>query len=91
MCILLIYAQKVLFFCAYPYNIHRYFIIFVHMPFDPKIPNNDLPLLPFNTDFRDPDILIQLGETNVALAQLNERAKQIPNERILLDFISTRE
>ncbi len=61
------------------------------MSYDPKLPNNNLEALPLDFDFRDPDILIQLSKTNVELTKLNERAKQIPNQKVLLDFLSIRE
>jgi Fic family protein len=59
--------------------------------FDSKIPNNDMRKMPLALDFRDPDLLIQLSRTNAEIATLNEVAKTIPNQNILLEFLSIKE
>lgn len=60
--------------------------------FDPKKPNNSLRKFPkeeFN--FNDIDLLKQLNKTNIAITELNWVAKSIPNQKILLEFISIKE
>lgn len=39
--------------------------------FDPTLPYNDLPLLPLENNFNDPEILQQLVKTSRALAKLD--------------------
>jgi len=60
--------------------------------FNPTLPNNNLSRLPneeFN--FNDIDLLKQLNKTNIAITELNWVAKSIPNQNILLEFISIKE
>lgn len=59
--------------------------------FDSKIPNNELKKLPLDFDFNDIDLLKQLNKTNIAITRLNWVAKEIPNQDILLEFISVKE
>jgi Fic family protein len=59
--------------------------------FDPNKPNNNMPKLPFEVNFKDSDLLIQLNKTNIELVRLNEMAKRMPNQEILLDFVSIKE
>jgi hypothetical protein len=59
--------------------------------FDPKSPNNDMEKLPLDFDLKDTDLLIQLNTTNIALAKLDETAKRIPNQKILIEFVSIKE
>lgn len=56
--------------------------------FDPEKPNNALKQLPLDFDFNDIDLLKQLNKTNIQIAKLNWIAKDIPNQNILLEFIS---
>jgi hypothetical protein len=59
--------------------------------YDPKRPNNDMKRLPLELNFRDPELLIQLNQTNIALTRLDEVAKRIPNQKILIEFASIKE
>lgn len=60
--------------------------------FDKNKPNNNLSKLPkLNLDFEDIDLLKQLNKTNEAIAKLNWTAKSIPNQEILLEFVSIKE
>ncbi len=59
--------------------------------FDPLKPNNSMPKLPLELDLRNPDLLIQLSKTNIALAKLTANSKLIPNQNILMDFFSIKE
>lgn len=59
--------------------------------FDPNRPNNDLPFLPPTMDFRDPELLIELNRANIELGKLNEEFAKIPNQQLLLEFVSIKE
>lgn len=61
------------------------------MTYDPLRPNNDMRALPLDLDYKDPDLLIQLNKTNIALIKLNEVSKRIPNKGILIEFVSIKE
>ena len=81
-------------FCALLISYVRITEIIVHAMsnlFHPERPNNDLPLLPPKVDFRDSDILIELNSANVALGKLNEEFARIPNQQLLLEFVSIKE
>lgn len=59
--------------------------------FDPTKANNDMERLPLDFDLKDVDLLIQLNQTNATLATLDEAAKRIPNQNILIEFVSIKE
>lgn len=59
--------------------------------YDPKRPNNDMKRLPLELNFKDPELLVQLNKTNIEIARLDEVAKRIPNQKILIEFASIRE
>jgi Fic family protein len=59
--------------------------------FDPNQPNNSMPKLPLELHLLDPQLLVQLNKTNIALATLNGNAHLIPNQKVLIDFSSIKE
>jgi Fic family protein len=59
--------------------------------FDPNQPNNSLSKLPLELNYLDPQLLVQLNKTNVALATLNGNAHLIPNQKVLIEFSSIKE
>lgn len=61
------------------------------MPFDPKIPFNDLPRLPPAAFWNDVEILKATNAANVALAQLNAAAATLPNPMLLVAPLAVRE
>jgi Fic family protein len=59
--------------------------------FDPNQPNNTMPKLPLELHLLDPQLLVQLNKTNIALATLNGNAHLIPNQKVLIEFSSIKE
>lgn len=59
--------------------------------FDPKIPNNDLPLLPPKTDIETKRILRKTIAAGRALAHLNGTLLNLPNPTLFLDTIYLQE
>jgi len=60
--------------------------------FDKTKPNNTISKLPkIDFDFNDIDLLKQLNKTNIEITKLNWIASRIPNQDILLEFISIKE
>lgn len=66
-------------------------MFFVHMTFDPRIPNNSLLLISeerIQEISEDIEIIKYLNEANKRLFKLEKAINSIPNPKILLDFIS---
>lgn len=61
------------------------------MPFDPRKPYDDLPLLPPDYDFDDLDIWKKVNSANIALSRLSGEAKSIPNREVLIEPLTFRE
>ena len=59
--------------------------------FDPKIPYNDLPLLPPSADIETKSVLRKTISAGRALAQLNGALQNLPNPTLLLDTIYLQE
>ncbi len=59
--------------------------------FDPTKPNNQLPLLPTDFNYDQVDILKQVNQSNIALANLNIRAERLPNSLLLVNPLLVRE
>ena len=59
--------------------------------FDPKIPYNDLPLLPNDFEFDQKVILKKTIEANNALAKLNGLVLLLPNAELLMCPLLTKE
>ena len=59
--------------------------------FDPLQPNNKLPLLPTSFNYDQVDILKQVNQANIALANLNIRAERLPNTLLLVNPLLVRE
>jgi Fic family protein len=59
--------------------------------FDPNQPNNTMPKLPLKLQILDPQLLIQLNKTNIALATLKGNVRVIPNQKVLIEFSSIKE
>ncbi len=59
--------------------------------FDPTQPNNQLPLLPTDFNYDQVDILKQVNQSNIALANLNIRAERLPNSLLLVNPLLIRE
>ena len=57
------------------------------MPFVPSKPYNDLPLLPPNADIETKAVLKACIEARVALAELKQAGKLIPNQAVLINTI----
>ena len=66
-------------------NIYSYSIYSCYIPmFDPKIPNNSLPLLPGDFDYEQVDILKATIAANNAISKLNWLARLLPNVDLLM-------
>ncbi len=59
--------------------------------FDPLKPHNDLPLLPTDFNYDQVEILKQVNQSNIALANLNIRAERLPNTLLLVNPLLVRE
>jgi len=59
--------------------------------FDPKKPNNQLPLLPTKFDYDNVKILKQVNRSNIALAKLNTLASKLPESMLLVSPLLVRE
>lgn len=59
--------------------------------FDPLQPNNQLPFLPTDFNYDQVDILKQVNQANIALANLNIRAERLPNSLLLVSPLLIRE
>lgn len=59
--------------------------------FDPKKPNNQLPLLPTDFNYEDVKILKQVNLANIALAKLNALAGRLPDSVLLVSPLLVRE
>lgn len=59
--------------------------------FDPTKPYNSLPKLPTDFNYDQVDILKQVNEANIALANLNIRAERLPNSLLLVSPLLVRE
>jgi Fic family protein len=59
--------------------------------FDPKIPNNDLILLPSSFDYDQKDILKATIKANNSLAKLNGLALLLPNVDLLMSPLLIKE
>lgn len=57
------------------------------MNWNPTIPFNDLPLLPPQQDLESKTILKQCISARAALAELNQSAKLIPNQSVLINTL----
>lgn len=52
---------------------------------------NKIKNLPWNFNFEDLDLMKQVNKTNIALGKLNWVSLQLPNSRVLIEFISIKE
>lgn len=59
--------------------------------FDRKVPYNDLPDLPMQTDFIDKEVLMKWGLASRSLAELNRNILRIPNPKMLVNTVSLQE
>lgn len=59
--------------------------------FDPTIPNNALPLLPPNFDFRDIDLVEASRDTHIALIRFDAKIENLSNPDIFINTFSIRE
>jgi Fic family protein len=61
------------------------------MPFNPKLPFNDLPLLPPKVDLETPRVLKGVIQASRALAALNGAGDILPNQVLLIQAIGLKE
>lgn len=61
------------------------------MPFDRKLPYNELPLLPPATDLESKAVLKQVIAARTALAELKGTAKLLPNQGVLIQAVGLQE
>ena len=59
--------------------------------FEPKKPNNQLPLLPTKFNYDQVEILKQVNRSNIALAKLNALAGRLPESMLLVSPLLVRE
>lgn len=59
--------------------------------FNPQKPFNQLPLLPTKFNYDQVEILKQVNEANIAVANLNIRAERLPNSLLLVSPLLVRE
>lgn len=61
------------------------------MTFNPKIPNNNLRLLPVKENIETKNILKKVIEASSALASFRETIKRLPNQNLFLNTLSLQE
>lgn len=59
--------------------------------FDPTKPCNDLPLLPAEFDYEQPELLKQVNLANLSLAKINVLSSRLPNAMLLMSPLLLRE